>query len=261
MLTEAEKKAILDQNDNDPVLQKYIQKVFIEAPMLTNSVHIEGLAVQYMKAVEYGKKKNIPFADVVKLYERVYAEDAQILKAFGQEMPPLELDLSKFEEPYKLNEELTATAIEAQKKLSNLVDAAKQFQETGMLFDPDDEAERFFGTVVNEETVKKVQRANELLDIIELGSLDVEIEKFKEPDPHVRSAIAVMTVNGVNNLESTTLIAFRELVESADDITFTPKDDQICRISFSFKNLWKKHRLMTEEEFEEYWNSLEEEEE
>ena len=254
MLNDKQRQDILDLYPDHPTMQKYIRKVFEEAPNLDNSVHIEGIANEWMYAVEIGRRKNFTFSDAVKSYEKTYREEsAYAEKISNVKMPPLALDLTKPEQTYTVNEEMTATAIEAQKKLGNLLGAMKEFEETGALFDPDDEKERFFGTVVNEETFKKAQRANELLDLIELGSLDIKVEKFTEPVPIIPSALVAMTVHDINGIDGTTLAAFKELVELADDITIVPKDGNICRIAFAFYDLWKEHRTMSMEECAEFW--------
>lgn len=261
MLTDKQRQAILDQNDNDPTLQKYIRKVFEAAPNLENSVHIEGLAIEWNKAVEFERWTTLTFSDIVSRYRRTYAEEARIAKKAGHEMPPLELDLSMPEGTYQINEEMTANAIETQKKTGNLLEALKMYQETGALFDPDDDIERFYGTVVNEEVLKKLQRANELLGMIEAGALSVSVDRFTAPNPHFTSGIVAINVDGVNVFDGTILKFLKELMDMANEITFAPQEERICRIAFSFKNLWKESRLMTDEETEEYWNSFDVEEE
>ena len=259
MLTDKERQEIIDMNSDDPILQGYIKKVMDNAPNLDNSVHIEGIATEWNQAEQIEGWKHISFAEAVERYKFQYEQEKKTAERHGAKMPPLEMDLSKPEEQYTINEELTAVSIEAQKKLGNVLEFGKKFMETGSLFDMDDEFERFYGTVLNEDTVKKAWRANELLDILELGCLSASIEKFEEPNPHFHSAILAVNFSELNGLDGTVLGAFQELTALADTITIVPNEPKICRIVFEFQNLWTEHRLITDQEAAEYWDDFSEE--
>lgn len=248
MLTDKERKEILDRNSDDPIMYEYILKVLDNAPNLDNPIHIEGIAVEWNQAEQLEMYKNITFDEAVSRYKKTYAYEAKVAEKCGEKMPPLDLDLSKPETTYVINEELTAATIEAHQKMGNVIEAGKRYIETGSPFDPDDPKEKFFGTVVNEETMAKVQRCNELLEVISAGSFNVKVEKFEKPDPLLISAHFALEVTNTSPFDGTIMTALSGLFALADSVTFFPRDG-MTRVAFTIDNLWKEHRTMTEDEY------------
>ena len=76
MLTKERKEEILKRNFDG--LKPYIQRIFVEAPNLENSVHIEGVALCWKKLQERGMKGDYSWnhsaREYIKLYESLFQE-------------------------------------------------------------------------------------------------------------------------------------------------------------------------------------------
>lgn len=114
----------------------------------------------------------------------------------------------------------------------------------------ENEADRFFGTEINSETIRKAEEANVLLDIISIMD-DVKVQKFTDISPYCRYATVAIDFYGfAAHFTKTVFKAFRRLTEIADDFDVMQFDDH-ARIAFGFDNLWSKHREMTDAELED----------
>ena len=250
MLTKERKEEILNRNFDG--LKPYIQRIFIEAPNLENSVHIEGVALCW-KALQERSKRKIPIQSAIRKYEKEWESDRKFVgKMTGEELPPLNTEDWLPKPKYVVNEDLTSAVLE---NVKSEISFNKKVSEFGgdilAAFVDDLDNDRFYGTVVNEDTLKKLHRANELLDIIKTNR-DVNVKKFKEPNP--RSSIGVVAVHairGMSVISGTAYKAFRELVQIADDCSILPATSDKARISFGFHNLWKESREMTDAELAE----------
>ena len=248
MLTPERKAEIINRNFD--YVRPYVKRVIEELPDLENSVHIEGIAeCWYDLEMKYGKKASVDSA--IRAYEKEYARDAKEIEMMtGDKLPPL--DIEKFKPKYVINEDLTHAVLE---NVKGKIDLAKKVEEhdgsilSTLLDDVDND--RFYGTIVNEETVKKLEKANSLLDIIKTCD-GVTVQKFKEPRPRSdEGVVAINVVGGLSCFSGSVYKAFRELVGIADEFIVIPKSETVTRIALPFYNLWKESREMTDEEMEE----------
>ena len=251
MLTSEQKKEIMNRAPD--FAKPYIKRIFEELPGLEDSVHIEGLAGCWWEN-EFFSGKRISIDSAIRLYEVKYAEDCRFVKMMtGEEMPPLDSD--KWKPQYELNEDLTQAVMES---IKDRLDFARKIEEhdgdpvAALLDGLDDlENDRFYGTVVNEVTLKKLDRANSLLDIIKTAD-NAEVQKFREANPRCNAGIvAIHAVNSYASFQGVVYKAFRELINLADDITIMPRTERVTRIVLSFNDLWKESREMTDEEMAE----------
>ena len=114
----------------------------------------------------------------------------------------------------------------------------------------ENEADRFFGTEINSETVRKAEEANGLLDIISIMDA-VKVQKFTEISPYCRYATVAIDFYGfAAHFTKTIYNAFRRLTEIADNVDIMNFDDHV-RLAFDFDNLWAEHRELTDAELEE----------
>lgn len=171
----------------------------------------------------------------------------------GREMQPLNQEEGKPQ--YEINEDLTQANLE---KIKDKLDFARKVEEhdgdaiAAVLDDLSDlDSDRFYGTVLNEETLKKLNRANSLLDIIKTADY-AGVQKFKETNPRCSEGIvAVHAADGLTCFQGIVYKAFRELINLADEITIMPVTERVTRIVLSFHDLWKESRELTDEEMEE----------
>lgn len=114
----------------------------------------------------------------------------------------------------------------------------------------ENEADRFFGTEINPETIRKVEEANSMLDIISIMD-DVKVQKFTDISPYCRSATVAIEFYGfAAQFTKTVFKAFRWITEIADNFDIIRFDDRV-KITFGFDNLWLEHRELTDAELEE----------
>lgn len=247
MLSQKKKEDII--NMNFEYIRPYIKRVMAELPNLENSVHIEGVAeCLYECEMKYRKKVSIDTA--IKAYEKKYAEDSMTVKMLsGGDMPPLNTE--EWKSKYVIDEDLTQATLENVKTKINF--AKKMEQHDGDLMSAimdDIDEDRFYGTVVNKQTLNKLEKANRYLDIIKTND-GVTIQKFKEANPRTDEGIvAINVVNGVTSFQGAVYKAFRGLVNIADEFTILPSTSTVTRVVFSFYNLWAESREMTDEEME-----------
>ncbi len=162
--------------------------------------------------------------------------------------------MQTFDESYEINEDLTQAILE---KIRDRLDFARKVEEhdgdavAAVLDDLADlDSDRFYGTVLNEETLKKLNRANCLLDILKTADY-AEIQKFREANPRCSEGIvAVHAAGGPACFQGIVWKAFRELISLADEITIMPVTERVTRIVLCFHNLWKESRELTDGELE-----------
>ena len=146
---------------------------------------------------------------------------------------------------YVLNQDLTEAMME---KLQRDLELYRKIEEhdgdpeLAILSSLDDKTE-FRGTVLNEATVAKLNRANELLDI--LGTLDeIEVDKFTEPHPECRAGVAAINITWLCSFKKTVYKAFRELAAISDEMDVLQMENDegtYTRLVFTFKNLWLEY--------------------
>lgn len=251
MLSRKEKKKIFDRCFD--YLKPYVVEVFKELPNLEDSVYIEMVANSWFDLEQrYGKKVSVDSA--LKAFMRKFNSQAKMVKNMsGEEMPVPNPE--EWKPQYKVNEDLTEAVMG---NVKSKIDFAKKVQEhdgdvlSALIDDEDaDERERFFGTAENKETLKKLQKANNLLDILK-ASGDVSVDSFKGADPRCMNGIVAFNVlHGVSSFQGTIYKAFRDLVDIADEFTIYPSTGETARVVFAFKNLWSESRRLTDEEMEE----------
>ena len=234
-------------NKLDEVYHPYANKVMDCAPNLKELVDIEGICLAWVHLEEMGRR-NVTFEQAVKQYRKEYERDSAMVKRMtGKDMPPLKLDLSAGD--IVINEDLTAATIESIQKTKRLIDAAKRFDETGVLFG-DMEEDRFYGTIPYPEIWKKMEEVNRKLDVIATED-SLTVEKFEKPNPRSRSAtVAIVQHDTVVDYTGTILKAYKEIVKDADEIVVVAVENGI-RTAFSFDGVWKEYRNLTDEEMEE----------
>ena len=234
-------------NKLDEVFHPYANKVMDCAPNLKELVDIEGICLAWVHLEESGRK-NVSFVDAVEKYKKEYDEQRKMVKRMtGKDMPPLKLDLSSGD--VVINEDLTAATIESIQKTKRLIDAAKRFDETGVLFG-DMEEDRFYGTIPSPEIWKKMEEVNRKLDVIATED-SLTVEKFEKPNPRSRSAtVAIVQHDTVMDYTGAILKAYKEIVKDADEIVVVAVENGI-RTAFSFDGVWKEYRNLTDEEMEE----------
>ena len=162
--------------------------------------------------------------------------------------------MQTFDKSYEINEDLTQAILE---KIRDRLDFARKVEEhdgdavAAVLDDLADlDSDRFYGTVLNEETLKKLNRANCLLDILKTADY-AEIQKFREANPRCSEGIvAVHAVGGPACFQGIVWKTFRELISLADEITIMPATERVTRIVLCFHNLWKESRELTDGELE-----------
>lgn len=163
--------------------------------------------------------------------------------------------MQTFDDSYEINEDLTQAMLE---NLKGRLAFAKKIEEhdgdavAAVLDDlTNQEKDRFYGTVLNEETLNKLNRANCLLDILKTADY-TGIQKFREANPHCDEGIvAVHATDGLICFQGVVFKAFRELINLADEITIIPITERVTRIVLCFHDLWKESRELTDEELEE----------
>lgn len=234
-------------NKLDEVYHPYANKVMDCAPNLKELVDIEGICLAWVHLEEMGRR-NVTFEQAVKQYRKEYERDSAMVKRMtGKDMPPLDLDLSQPE--IIVNEDLTAATIESFQKTKRILGAAKLFEETGSFFEIE-ESDRFYGTVINDSVMKKMNNVNANLDVIATED-GITVDKFEEPNPRSRFAtVAVTQDSSVTIYTDTILKAYKKIVADADEITFVRNGESV-RTAFSFGGIWKEHRNLTDEEIEE----------
>lgn len=248
MMTNEKKQKIL--NRNPEYLTPYLMKVFHDAPNIDNSMTIEGIAMEWSKLEESGRRNTVTIADAIKAYEKSYGKDAQIVKDItGESMP--ELNIAVTPSDYKVNEELTAAHMEEIKKEKDFYEGL--MSSDGFPFSDDfeeDDDERFYGTVFDDSCWGVINRVNDLLDILNTSS-DITVQKFTEPNPRTPDAIVAFTTQDVCSLAGTQYKAFAELTQLAKEMYIVPKENRNVRFAFSLGNVWKEHRDLTDEEMQE----------
>lgn len=160
-------------------------------------------------------------------------------------------------ESYKVNEEMTGAVIENYK---DMLKVAKKIEDCdgdilSAIFGEREE-NRFYGTKINENVIKRLRRVNDKLDIIG-ATKEIEIQKFVEPNPRCREAVVAITVHDmIADFKGELYYALYWLVGLADSVSVMPRDDRTVRIVFVFNDLWVESRLMTDEEIEEEKNKF-----
>lgn len=251
MLSSEQKKKIFNRCFD--YLKPYVVEVFKELPNLEDSVYIEMVANSWFDLEQrYGKKVSVDSA--LKAFMKKFNSQAKIVKNMsGEEMPVPNPE--EWKPQYKVNEDLTEVVMQ---NVKSKIDFAKKVQAhdgdvLSAFFDgeDEDEAERFYGTKVNKETLKKLDKANSLLDILK-ASGEVTIDSFKGADPKcTRGIVAFNVKDGVASFQGAIYKAFRDLVDIADEFTIYPSTDKVARVVFAFDNLWSESRRLTDEEMEE----------
>lgn len=158
---------------------------------------------------------------------------------------------------YKVNEEMTGAVIENYK---DILKVAKKIEDCdgdilSAVFGCREE-NRFYGTKINENVVKRLRLANRKLDVIGATG-EIEIQKFNEPNPRCREAVVAITVHDmIADFKGELYSALDWLIGIADSVSIMPRDNRTVRIVFVFNNLWEESRLMSDEEIEEEKNKF-----
>lgn len=160
-------------------------------------------------------------------------------------------------EDYKINEEMTGAVMENYK---DMLKVAKKIENCdGDILSAvfgEQEVNRFYGTKLNENVIKRLRSVNDKLDIIG-ATKEIEIQKFVEPNPRCREAVVAITVHDmIADFKGELYYALYWLVVLADSVSVMPRDDRTVRIVFVFNDLWSESRLMTDEEIEEEKNKF-----
>ena len=245
--TDKQKQDIINRNYD--WLKPYISKVFFDAPEIDNSVTVEGIALEWAKLDERSPKKKHTIKEAIKAYQKSYGKDAKFIKDLtGETLPELKIDEPKTE--YIVNEDKSAATLEAlQRDVTFIRDVVEADGDpSALMFN--DEAERFYGTVLDDDIMKKVQRVNDLLDIVAIGS-NAKVTKCEKPNPRSTSAVFAIKYKGISGILNTALKSFREIVETVDEIFVIPMDEETVRISLTLNNVWKEHRRMDDFEMDE----------
>lgn len=163
-------------------------------------------------------------------------------------------------EDYKINEEMTGAVMENYK---DMLKVAKKIEDCdGDILSAvfgEQEVNRFYGTKLNENVVKRLMMANRKLDVINATG-EIEIQKFVEPNPRCREAVVAITLHDmIADFKGELYYALYWLIGIADSVSIMPRDGRTVRIVFVFYNLWLESRLMTDEEIEEEKNKFMEE--
>lgn len=251
--TEKQKKNIIDRNYD--WLKPYISKVFFDAPEIDNSMTVEGIALEWAKLEERNPEKRVTIKDAIKAYEKSYKADAKFVQEkTGESMPELKIDTPDV--TIVVNDEKSSATIETLQREASFVEDVIKADGNPYALMFDEEKERFFGTVPDKDILKKVERVNELLEVIAIGA-DASISKCETLKPRSESAVFAITYNGLNGITGTALKCFRKIVETVDEVFVVPKTNNSVRISFAINNLWKEHRLLSDSEMEEFENDEE----
>lgn len=248
MLTSEKKEKIY--NIACDYAKPYVKKVFKELPNLEDSVFIEAVADHWWE-LERQYNRAVSVDSVLKSYEKLYESQRKLVKRMsGEDMPPINTE--DWKPKYVINEDLTHAVLENVKSKIDFTKKADEYNGDYMSMLAEDLSnERFYGTVVNQETLKKLDKANSLLDIIKTNSR-VTIKKFHEANPRSDcGVVAINIVGGLSCLQGTVYKAFRELVGIADELSVIPASENSARIALSFYNLWAESRELTDEELEE----------
>jgi len=237
MMTENRKQEIIDRNPE--WLTPYLMKIFHDAPEIDNSVTVEGIAEEWSKLDDRYPSRAHSLKEAIKAYEKSYKYDAEFVrKTTGQELPKLEIKVE--DSKYILNEDKSTASLE---KMQRDVEFVKDVIENdgnplSLLFD--EERESFYGTVLDEDIMKKAYRVNDLLEIVAIGS-NVEVQKFEEPKPRSSSAVFALTFKGLNSINQTAMKAFKEITQIVDEVIIIPRENETTRISFVLDGLWAEH--------------------
>lgn len=253
MLTEEQKQKIL--NRNYEWLQPYIMNVFKQIPQLENSATIEGIAMEWAKMAERRASGRATIEEAIKAYEKQYEKDREyILKTTGQTMPDLVIPAVVQEEPkYVVNEELSAATIEALARETNFIKKLTTPDGLDDFLSPDREANRFYGTELNEQSLMRIWKVNSLMDIL-ATAYGVTVEKYDtdKPDPYSREAIFAVESNNLISFTGTAYEAFQKIIDIADDIMFlNPEGKRRLRIVITIKDIWSKWRRMDDDKLKD----------
>lgn len=250
MLTDEQKNKIINRNYD--WLHPYVADVIRLLPDLENSVTIEGIAMEWAKLDERKKKGSVTIEEAIKAYEKKYERDAAYVeKTTGKKLKPLSIPKVKKEATqYVVNEDLSNATIEALIKKKDMAELLSSPDGIYELLEGNPEAELFYGTEIDKDKLSCAYACDNFLDII--STVDgIKVDKFAEPNPYASAAIFGMNIRHAVHLTETALNAFRQIVLLADEMMVFPRENE-TRIAFAIHDLWKEHRLMSEEEKQQH---------